>query len=175
VVGFKGREPHDIGSEMLQALRQVDAAAILLAGFLRMIPASVVAEFPRRILNIHPALLPSFGGEGMYGRHVHEAVLRVGASVSGATVHFVDTQYDTGPIIAQWPVPVHRGDTAELLAGRVLAVEHRLYPAVAHHLAMAIQSGRNIPRFAAPLDAFVGGAWDAAGFADALNRGFREN
>ena len=82
------------------------------------------------MINIHPALLPAFGGPGMYGRRVHEAVVASGARVSGATVHFVDEVYDHGAIIAQWPVPVLEGDDAEALAARILAVEHRLLPAV---------------------------------------------
>ena len=86
--------------------------------------------FRDRMLNIHPALLPEFGGPGMYGRRVHEAVLASGARLTGATVHLVDEQYDHGPIVAQWPVPVRPGDTPEGLAARVLEVEHRLLPAV---------------------------------------------
>jgi folate-dependent phosphoribosylglycinamide formyltransferase PurN len=82
-----------------------------------------------RILNIHPALLPAFGGKGMYGARVHDAVLQSGERVSGATVHYVDEVYDRGRIIAQWPVAVLPGDTRETLAARVLHVEHLLYPA----------------------------------------------
>lgn len=108
---------------------------VVLAGYLRFVPAEVTRSFRGRIVNIHPALLPAFGGEGMYGRHVHEAVIARGARVSGATVHFVDEVYDHGPIIAQWPVPVFAHDTAETLARRVLDVEHALYPRVVQHLA----------------------------------------
>jgi phosphoribosylglycinamide formyltransferase 1 len=90
----------------------------------------VTAAFHQRIVNIHPALLPAFGGAGMYGRHVHEAVIEAGCRVTGTTVHWVDERYDEGRIIAQWPVPVLAGDTPEVLAARVLRVEHRLYPAV---------------------------------------------
>jgi folate-dependent phosphoribosylglycinamide formyltransferase PurN len=82
------------------------------------------------MINIHPALLPSFGGEGMYGRRVHEAVVESGVRVTGPTVHFVNEEYDEGAIIAQWPVPVRAGDTPNEVAARVLAVEHRLLPAV---------------------------------------------
>ncbi len=102
--------------------------AIALAGYLRLIPGSVVERFRGRILNIHPALLPAFGGPGMYGMRVHRAVLESGATVSGATVHLVDEKYDEGRIILQWPVPVLPGDTAERLAARVLRVEHIIYP-----------------------------------------------
>ncbi len=86
--------------------------------------------YKERIINIHPALLPSFGGQGMYGMRVHEAVLASGATVSGATVHFVTEEFDRGPIIAQWPVPVRADDSPASLAGRVLAIEHQLLPAV---------------------------------------------
>jgi folate-dependent phosphoribosylglycinamide formyltransferase PurN len=82
------------------------------------------------MINIHPALLPAFGGPGMYGRRVHEAVLASGARVSGPTVHLVDERYDHGRILAQWPVPVFPDDTPEGLAARVLEAEHRLLPAV---------------------------------------------
>jgi formyltetrahydrofolate-dependent phosphoribosylglycinamide formyltransferase len=111
--------------------RALDAHGIdlvVLAGYLRLVPSGVVRRWRGRLVNIHPALLPSFGGHGMYGHHVHDAVIASGARVSGATVHFVDEHFDRGPIIAQWPVPVPAGDTAAALAARVLAVEHRIYP-----------------------------------------------
>lgn len=103
---------------------------VVLAGYLRQIPASVIHRYPGRILNIHPALLPKFGGKGMYGRHVHEAVLAAGETRSGCTVHEVTEQYDEGPILAQAVVPVHPDDTPTSLAARVLSEEHRLYPTV---------------------------------------------
>jgi formyltetrahydrofolate-dependent phosphoribosylglycinamide formyltransferase len=101
---------------------------IALAGYLRLVPEQTVDHYRGRIVNIHPALLPAFGGAGMFGARVHRAVLDSGATVSGATVHFVDQAYDRGPVIVQWPVPVLRDDTAESLAARVLRVEHVLYP-----------------------------------------------
>ncbi|HEY0972842.1 MAG TPA: phosphoribosylglycinamide formyltransferase [Gemmatimonadales bacterium] len=101
---------------------------VVLAGYLKLVPPQVVRRFPGRIMNVHPALLPSFGGSGMYGRRLHEAVIRSGARVSGVTVHFVDEEYDRGPIVAQWPVPVRSGDDAASLAARVLRAEHLLYP-----------------------------------------------
>ena len=101
---------------------------IALAGYLRKIPAAVVSAFRGRMVNIHPALLPAFGGKGLYGRRVHEAVLAYGVRWTGATVHLVDEEYDTGPIVLQEPVPVMAGDTTDSLAARVLRVEHRLYP-----------------------------------------------
>ena len=103
---------------------------VVLAGYLRLVPPEVVRAYRRRMVNVHPALLPAFGGPGMYGARVHRAVLESGARVSGPTVHFVDEIYDHGPIIAQWPVPVFDEDTADTLAARVLRVEHALYPRV---------------------------------------------
>jgi formyltetrahydrofolate-dependent phosphoribosylglycinamide formyltransferase len=119
--------------EVLDALGDVDL--VVLAGYLKLVPAPVVARFRWRMINIHPALLPAFGGAGMYGLRVHAAVLASGATVTGATVHYVDEAYDRGPVIAQWPVPVRPGDTPDALAARVLAIEHRLLPAVAAELA----------------------------------------
>lgn len=109
--------------------------AVVLAGYLKKVPAAVVAAFRHRILNVHPSLLPSFGGPGLYGRRVHEAVLAHGCRVSGATVHLVDEAYDTGPIVLQACVPVLPDDTPEALAARVLAEEHRVLPAAVGLLA----------------------------------------
>lgn len=111
-------------------LRGFGAELVVLAGYMRLVPASVVAEWRGRMLNIHPALLPDFGGEGMYGRRVHEAVLEAGVSETGVTIHLVDEAYDRGPIVAQRRVPVEPGDDAERLAARVLETEHRLLPEV---------------------------------------------
>jgi len=133
-------------AELLAALRDTDLA--VLAGYLHRIPPAVVARFRLRLINIHPALLPAFGGPGMYGRRVHEAVLASGAPISGATVHYVDEEYDRGPIIAQWPVPVRSGDTPESLAARVLEVEHRLLPRVVLELAHRGPSGAPVRLFA---------------------------
>lgn len=112
-------------------LARLDAHAVdlvVLAGYLKLVPPVVARRFRGRMLNVHPALLPAFGGPGMYGLRVHRAVLAAGARVSGATVHFVDDHYDRGAIVAQWPVPVFDGDTPETLAARVLRVEHALLP-----------------------------------------------
>lgn len=103
---------------------------VVLAGYLRLVPPALTRRLRGRILNVHPALLPAFGGPGMYGERVHEAVLERGARITGPTVHFVDEQYDHGAIIAQWPVPVFEEDTAQTLAARVLRAEHALYPRV---------------------------------------------
>lgn len=125
------------GPEVAGLLRRHGVRGVLLAGFLKLLPPEVCRGWEGRILNIHPALLPAFGGKGMYGHHVHEAVLRSGATVSGPTIHFVNERYDEGRILAQWPVPVEPDDTAESLAERVLEVEHVLYPAAADALARA--------------------------------------
>jgi phosphoribosylglycinamide formyltransferase-1 len=115
---------------------------IALAGYIRLLPATVVAEYRNRVLNVHPAPLPRFGGHGMYGRRVHEAVLAAGVSESGVTVHFVDEEYDRGAVLAHWPVPVLPGDTAETLAQRVLAAEHVVYPRILEMVA-ALTPPRN--------------------------------
>jgi formyltetrahydrofolate-dependent phosphoribosylglycinamide formyltransferase len=111
---------------------------VVLAGYRRLVPAEVVARFRGRIVNVHPALLPQFGGHGMYGHRVHEAVVARGVRLTGPTVHFVDARYDEGPIIAQWPVPVWPADTPGDVARRVLEVEHILYPRVVD----AVAAGR---------------------------------
>ena len=118
------------GCHPLDLLREHRVDFIALAGYLKLLPKDLIAEFPGRIVNIHPALLPAFGGPGMYGERVHRAVLQSGARVSGATVHYVDEEYDRGAILAQWPVPVLADDTVQTLAARVLKVEHVLYPRV---------------------------------------------
>lgn len=118
-----------------EALRTHRIDLVVLAGWLQLVPAEVVRRFHGRMINIHPALLPSFGGRGMYGIRVHQAVIASGVRVSGATVHFVDERYDEGAILAQWPVPVLPGDTPEALAARVLAVEHRILPLAVEALA----------------------------------------
>lgn len=113
---------------LLDALREHGADAVALAGYLKKIPEAVVRAFEGRMLNVHPSLLPAFGGPGMYGRRVHEAVIAHGCRVSGATVHLVDAAYDTGPIVLQEAVPVEADDTPASLAARVLAAEHRVFP-----------------------------------------------
>jgi phosphoribosylglycinamide formyltransferase 1 len=129
-------------SEWLDHLDRVGADLVVLAGFLKLVPAEVVARYRGRILNVHPSLLPAFGGAGMYGARVHRAVLASGAAESGATVHVVDEVYDRGPILAQERVPVEPDDTEDRLAARVLAAEHRLLPAV---VLAAARAGRPVP------------------------------
>ena len=121
-------EPEAFGRALLAVLTEHHVNFIALAGYLRKVPDAVVRAFRHRILNVHPALLPAFGGPGFYGRRVHEAALAHGVRWSGATVHLVDEGYDTGPIVLQEPVRVEPGDTPETLAARILHVEHRLYP-----------------------------------------------
>ncbi|HJQ53836.1 MAG TPA: phosphoribosylglycinamide formyltransferase [Gemmatimonadaceae bacterium] len=129
----------DDGSALLELLRKFRVDLVVLAGYLKRIPPAVVREYSGRIINIHPALLPAFGGGGMYGARVHEAVIASGAEESGVTVHLVDDDYDRGPIVARWRVPVERSDTAESLAARVLTVEHIVYPRVIEMVAILQQ------------------------------------
>jgi formyltetrahydrofolate-dependent phosphoribosylglycinamide formyltransferase len=123
-------EPDTEGRRLGELLERSGAKLVVLAGYLRKISPPVVRSWRGRMVNIHPALLPSFGGAGMYGERVHEAVLASGARVTGVTVHFVDEAYDEGAIVAQWPVPVLEDDDADALAARVLEVEHWLLPEV---------------------------------------------
>lgn len=146
VIPTKDRRPDEVANDTLACLRSAGIEMILLAGYLRLVPPDVVRAYPRRVLNIHPALLPAFGGKGMWGIRVHQAVLDAGAEVSGPSVHFVDEAYDTGSILAQWRVPVHPDDTAEALAASVLRVEHVLYPMVADRLARSLVEGIEFPR-----------------------------
>mmetsp|Transcript_14218 Transcript_14218/g.27406 ORF Transcript_14218/g.27406 Transcript_14218/m.27406 type:complete len:273 (-) Transcript_14218:70-888(-) len=118
--------------ESLKGKHSIDF--IILAGYMKFIPPELVQEYERGILNMHPALLPAFGGKGYYGMRVHEAVIKSGVRFSGATVHFVNEEYDRGPIVAQACVPVSPGDSAESLAARVLKREHELYPDVVEAL-----------------------------------------
>ena len=129
------RDPGD-SAELLAALG--DAQLVVLAGYLKLVPTPVVSRFRDRMINIHPALLPDFGGPGMYGQHVHEAVLASGATESGATVHIVDEVFDRGKIIAQEKVRIEPGDTPDTLAARVLEAEHRLLTRVVLELARRI-------------------------------------
>lgn len=119
----EGLSPFDLAA----TLRKFEVDFILLAGYLKLIPSELIRAFPRSILNIHPSLLPAFGGKGYYGMKVHKAVIASGARYSGPSVHFVDEHYDTGRILAQKVVPVLANDTAEELAARVLHQEHKLY------------------------------------------------
>lgn len=120
----------DDGTALRDLLGKYSIDLVVLAGYLKRIPAAVIQEYHGRIINVHPGLLPDFGGPGMYGTRVHAAVLASGATSTGLTVHFVDDEYDHGPVIAQWRVRVKIDDTADSLAGRVLSAEHIVYPRV---------------------------------------------
>lgn len=152
VIRTDDRPPSDVAREMLDVLERHRVDLVLLAGYVKLVPAEVVARYRRRMLNIHPALLPAFGGKGMYGKRVHAAVLAAGAGESGASVHFVDEEYDRGPVVAQRRVPVLEGDTPESLAARVLEIEHQLYPDAVDQVSAALAAGREpeaIPSHAA--------------------------
>jgi phosphoribosylglycinamide formyltransferase 1 len=131
---------------LMSLLKKHHVDMIVLAGYMRKIPVGVVDRYRDRILNIHPALLPEFGGTGMYGMNVHQAVIDAGRHESGATVHLIDSEYDTGSIIAQERVQVLEGDTAEMVAERVLQAEHRLYPRVVIEWAEKLAAERTASR-----------------------------
>lgn len=119
---------NDYATELVSQLTRRNVDLICLAGYMKKIPVSVLRRFPRRVINIHPALLPKYGGQGMYGIHVHEAVIAAGEKETGVSIHLVDEVYDHGAIIAQRRLPVRVDDTPESLQQRVLEVEHQLYP-----------------------------------------------
>ena len=120
-------DPTAFGAELLRILNNLTVEWIVLAGYLKMIPSKVVEAFSNKIVNIHPALLPAFGGKGMYGMYVHEAVLKSGAKISGVTVHLVNEIYDSGPIVMQRSVDIESCNRAEDIAKAVLKIEHVLY------------------------------------------------
>jgi phosphoribosylglycinamide formyltransferase-1 len=119
--------PGELDDAILNAFLRHQVDIVVLAGYMKKLGPKTLAHFQGRILNIHPALLPKFGGEGMYGIHVHEAVIAAGEKESGVSIHFVDENYNTGAILAQTRVPVMPDDTPETLAARVLKQEHILY------------------------------------------------
>lgn len=127
VISPRNLSEEEYAQRLLHALNEAQVDLVCLAGYMRLLPLPVVQAYAGRVMNIHPALLPLFGGKGMYGEHVHRAVLESGMKVSGCTVHFVDEHYDTGPIIVQRCVPVEEDDTWETLAARVLVQEHQAY------------------------------------------------
>lgn len=129
VVVFTRRDFYD-SDKILQQLIENRTDLIVLAGFLWLVPAFVVRSFPNRIINIHPALLPKFGGKGMYGERVHQAVIAARETVSGITIHYVNENYDEGQIIRQVQCPVYPSDTPQTLAARIHALEYEHYPQV---------------------------------------------
>ncbi len=118
----------DYVNELIETLEEYKTDLIVLAGYLRKVPDKVVKRYKGKIINIHPALLPEFGGKGMYGMNVHRKVLESGKKVSGVTIHFVDEEYDHGPIIVQEKVKIDEDETPESLAEKIHKIEHRLYP-----------------------------------------------
>ncbi len=122
--------PDDFGAALLNALTEYRVDFIFLAGYLRKIPVNVIERFSNRIFNIHPALLPSFGGKGMYGKRVHEAVFQAGVKVSGITIHLVNSEYDAGPIVLQKCVSIEECASPEAIAAKVLILEHKYYPQI---------------------------------------------
>ncbi len=123
----------DYGDAIFGKCREAGVELVAMAGFLKFAP--VPDDFMGRVVNIHPSLLPAFGGQGMYGHAVHQAVLDYGAKITGVTIHFVDNEYDHGPVIWQQPVPVFDDDTADSLAARVFEVEKDAYPHVLNMIA----------------------------------------
>ena len=122
--------PHARDEFLIETCLKAEIDLICLAGYMKMLPPAFVKQYENKILNIHPGLLPEFGGKGFFGMRVHEAVINSGKRESGATVHFVDEIYDHGPIILQKKVEVLETDTAESLAARILKLEHELFPEV---------------------------------------------
>jgi phosphoribosylglycinamide formyltransferase 1 len=116
--------------EVVNSLKKAGVTHVVLAGFLWLIPKNLIEAFPHHIINIHPALLPKFGGKGMYGMRVHEAVKAVGESETGITIHEVDAHYDEGKVISQHKCQVEKSDTAEQIAQKVQQLEHQYYPLV---------------------------------------------
>ena len=143
---FENRE--EFHKALLAELQENQVDLVVLAGFLVAVPPMIVEAYPNRIINIHPSLIPSFCGTGYYGLHVHEGVLSRGVKVTGATVHFVDTDTDTGPIILQKAVEVHQGDTPEVLQRRVMEeAEWKILPAAINLIAngkVLVQDGKVI-------------------------------
>ncbi|MBA3725262.1 MAG: phosphoribosylglycinamide formyltransferase [Armatimonadetes bacterium] len=136
-------DPH-FGEDLLAILDAERIDLLCLAGYMRLLPKDVVRDFEGRILNIHPALLPKYGGKGMYGMRVHQAVIDAGEKESGCSVHYLTEKYDEGEVLLQMKCPVHPDDTAETLAARVLELEHECYiGAVRKWIRQHIYAGRN--------------------------------
>ncbi|MDE7375788.1 MAG: phosphoribosylglycinamide formyltransferase [Muribaculaceae bacterium] len=132
---FMGKAEWADGARVLDLMRSRGIDLIVLAGFLAYIPPALIEAYPQRIINIHPSLLPRHGGPGMYGHHVHEAVLADGDKESGITIHYVDEHVDGGQIIFQATCPVHPDDTPDTLAARIHVLEHAHYPRIVEELA----------------------------------------
>lgn len=128
-------DENELDQKILETLIKHNVDTVVLAGYMKKVGRRVLSYFHNRVLNIHPALLPKFGGKGMFGRYVHEAVIKSGEKESGCTVHLVDENYDQGKILAQVKVPVFPNDTPESLAERILVEEHSLYPKILQKIA----------------------------------------
>ncbi|MGL5635725.1 MAG: phosphoribosylglycinamide formyltransferase [Bacteroidales bacterium] len=124
---------NDLESKILLILQEKNIDFLVLAGFLLKIPLSLIQAYTNRILNIHPSLLPKFGGKGMYGLHVHEAVIAAKELESGITIHCINEEYDKGIILGQFSLPVKESDTAEMLQKRIMQLEHKYYPIIIEH------------------------------------------
>ncbi len=129
-----GKSDWEHGEPVLEALRQYDIDFVVLAGFLARVPENILHAYPERMVNIHPSLLPKFGGKGMYGDRVHEAVLAAGETESGITIHYTNERYDEGAVVCQVKCPVRPDDTPETLAQRIHQLEYAHYPAVIERL-----------------------------------------
>lgn len=138
---FKSRQEYT--TELLHQLAEWDTDLIILAGYMIKVPAALIKKYEGRIVNIHPSLLPKYGGKGFYGQKVHQAVIENNEAESGCTVHLVTEEYDQGPILAQRKVPVKADDDAESLSKRILKEEHKLLPLVVSQLAEQINSKSN--------------------------------
>jgi phosphoribosylglycinamide formyltransferase-1 len=163
-IGTLVMDARELGAAELEAnlasgLESHRIEIVVLAGYLQLVPLKVIERYRGRMINVHPALLPAFGGQGMYGMRVHRAVLEAGVRVTGATVHLVDERYDEGAILAQWPVPVLPGDTPESLAARVLVIEHRILPAAVEALAAALRGATKAGRQSGAGDAPTRDDW----------------
>ncbi len=130
-------------NRLLKQLESWNTDLIVLAGYMIKVPAEIINQYEGRIVNIHPSLLPKYGGKGFYGMRVHEAVIENNESKSGCTVHFVTEKYDDGPVIAQQEVPVKKSDDASSLAKRILKEEHKLLPKVIAQLSTKLNSKSN--------------------------------
>lgn len=151
---FKTAEPGAYEHAIHNLLREHEIDLVCLAGFMKILGPELISRWEGRILNIHPSLLPKFGGPGMYGDKVHRAVIRRAAKESGASVHIVTEECDEGPVIAQKAIPVYDFDTADSLAERVLAVEHQIYPQAVREKALLILEQKG----AAEVNLLMGGS-----------------
>ena len=124
------RQQFSKSNEVVDVLKSNKIDLVVLAGFLWLVPSNMVTAFPNTIVNIHPALLPNYGGKGMYGDHVHKAVIAAGDVESGITIHYVNDKYDDGAIIAQYKCEINSGDTPDDLASKIHKLEHQYFPQV---------------------------------------------